>query len=571
MPSAAAQPLAAIPTVDSELLTLVNRLCDQHASAADCQRLEALLSDPAHPDAIAVYCAMMEVHVSLRWRWHAGSRGQWLPAGSVASPVARQPRRVAAAASEPQPRGVLPTAATRPAGGTAQASPQGSAFERLRSWFQGLGKTATLAIVFQAAIVLLALALAVLGQAWQGAPSSIAKDGPARIVGADEALWSMATGELVVGDTLAAGRQLRLTKGLVEIDYGPAVTVVLEGPATFTLPSGKSLALDRGRAAVTVHEAGKDGASGQSVFVVQTPSATISDRGTRFGVAVDPQGQTDVHVFEGLVDCGGRGLSNALLGDWFTSFFGSWFSSGPQRLSAGEAAAIDWHGSVSRLPQAVPRQFARALPPRDALAWNAAQATRIYRDPLVAAGPLTGSQPAAHGGVGDARWSAPATGWTLTASGLEARGPGSASLPFVPVAGRVYRLAVELTVTAGGSDWAAIGFSGPPKPANQVLTCGWMLQRQSTELDPNGLFVGADEASLQFSSGDRKTGRRTFVVLLDTRPARWTVTFVADGTRLETEQLPPAARIESVGLSCFGSAQAIFSSFSLSFLASKEN
>jgi hypothetical protein len=320
-----------------------------------------------------------------------------------------------------------------------------------------------------------------------------------------------------------------------------------------------------------VHAAGKDGDSGQPAFVVQTPSATISDRGTRFGVAVDPQGQTDVHVFEGLVDCGGRGLSNALLGDWFTSFFGSWFSSGPPRLSAGEAAAIDWHGSVSRLPQAVPRQFARALPPRDALAWNAAQATRIYRDPLVAAGPLTGSQPAAHGGVGDARWSAPATGWTLTASGLEARGPGSASLPFVPVAGRVYRIAVELLVTAGGNDWAAVGFSGPARPASPVLTCGWMLQRQSTELDPNGLFVGADEPSLQFSSGDRKTGRRTFVVLLDTRPAQWTVTFIADGVRLETEQLPPAARIESVGLSCFGSAQAIFSSFSLSFLASKEN
>jgi hypothetical protein len=283
---------------------------------------------------------------------------------------------------------------------------------------------------------------------------------------------------------------------------------------------------------------------------VQTPSTTVSDLGTRFGVAVDLWGKTEVHVFEGLVECSARGF----------------LLSRSQQVSAGEAAAVTWNGGLSRLPEAVPQQFARALPPTNALTWDASKEVVIYRDPLAAAGPLTGTQSAGRGGAGEARWSAPAAGWTLTPSGLEAAVPGSASLPFTPVAGRVYRLAVEVTVTVGGNEWAAVGFSGPSQPENPVLAHGWMFQRHSTDPDPNGLFVGADRASLQFSSGDRTTGRRSFVVLLDTRPARWTVTFIADGKRLDTEHLPPSARIQSVCLACFGSAQAVFSSFSLSFL-----
>ena len=514
------RPLAALPAVESELFTLINRLCEATATQADYGRLESLLANPDMPEAIDVYCATMELHSSLRWRWQTGPAG-WLPAAATGRP--RAPVREA------------------------------DAMHGRAGWlvarFRGLGKTAALAMLLQAAVILVAVIAVILGQPRQKNPTIAREATVPRVIAADDAVWTPGTGALEVGRTVPAGRHLRLTRGLIEIACGQT-TCVVEGPAVFSLVGPRSLWLDRGRVAVAVGEAASSRPPGQPAFVVRTPSTTVSDLGTRFGIAVDAWGRTEVHVFEGLVECDARGF----------------LLSRSQQVSAGEAAAVTWNGSLSPLAEAVPKQFARALPPTDALTWDASKEIVVYRDPLAAAGPLAGTQSAGRGGAGEGRWSAPAAGWTLTPSGLEAAAPGSASLPFTPVAGRIYRLAVDLTVTAGGNEWAAIGFSGPSQPENPVLACGWMFQRHSTELDPNGLFVGADQASLQFSSGDRKQGRRTFVVLLDTRPSRWTVTFIADGKRLDTEHLPPSARIQSVGLACFGSAHAVFSSFSLSFL-----
>lgn len=197
--------------------------------------------------------------------------------------------------------------------------------------------------------------------------------------------------------------------------------------------------------------------------------------------------------------------------------------------------------------------------------WDESRAVVVFRDACSGAGPLAGTAASSRGGAGDARWTAPA-GWRVTDSGLEATSPGSASLPFVPQSGRIYRLAVDLTLTAGRNDWAAFGFSGPPDPASGILHSAWMLQRHSTDLDTNAVFIGSDVASLRFSASDRVTGRRRLAILLDTTRPRWTVTFVADGRRLKTDIMPEGTRIASVALACQSTARAIFSSFSLSCL-----
>jgi hypothetical protein len=95
-----------------------------------------------------------------------------------------------------------------------------------------------------------------------------------------------------------------------------------------------------------------------------------------------------------------------------------------------------------------------------------------------------------------------------------------------------------------------------------------MLQRHSTDLDTNAVFIGADVKSLRFSASDRVMGRRQLAILLDTTRPRWTVTFVADGRRLKTDIMPEGTRIASVALACQSTARALFSSFSLSYLPS---
>lgn len=558
------RPLAAIPAVESELFTLINRLCDAAATQADCTRLDSLLTDPAMPDAIDVYCAAMEVHASLLWRWHTAPAG-FQPVGP--QPVGQQRQAVTPAppqAGAASRRNTAPPRSPQP--NTQGRKPAtGSAGERapadrvlpwfIPAWLMGLGRPAALAVVLQAAVIAAAILLAIVGQYWHPDQTATTSVACGSIVAIKNALWVSPERPPQVGDLFMTGERLELAAGLVEIACDSGALVVLEGPARFELSSPHSASLLRGRLTATVGKAGGGplpaaSASG-SLFTVQTPSAVVRDRGTQFGVEVDAAGKTSVHVFEGLVECAGRGFGTATMA----------------KLTAGEGAAVDQRGAVRRLAESSPEPFARGLSSVTEIDWEESRAIIVFRDACSGAGPLAGTAASSRGGAGDARWTAPA-GWRLTDSGLEAPSPGSASLPFVPQAGRIYRLAVDLTVTAGQNDWAAFGFSGPPDPASGILHSAWMLQRHSTDLDTNAVFIGADVKSLRFSASDRVMGRRQLAILLDTTRPRWTVTFVADGRRLKTDIMPEGTRIASVALACQSTARALFSSFSLSYLPS---
>jgi len=137
---------------------------------------------------------------------------------------------------------------------------------------------------------------------------------------------------LPVGSELFEGQQVQLATGLAEVHFANGARVILEGPARFDLVSRGRLFLHEGRLAaqVPVQAAG---------FTVGVAGALVIDRGTEFGVLVEPQGPFEVHVLAGCVDLQPEG-QNA----WAKPA-----AAAARRLHAGQAVRV-----VHALPGAMP-------------------------------------------------------------------------------------------------------------------------------------------------------------------------------------------------------------------------
>ena len=127
----------------------------------------------------------------------------------------------------------------------------------------------------------------------QGATYKDATD-VARITATRNCLWAEAEKNLGFGSRLTSGQRLDLTTGLVEITFNDGAVVVLEGPATFDVQSPGKAQLDEGRLAAVVPERAHG-------FEVTTARLNVVDLGTEFGLMAEPEGTTEVHVFNGLV------------------------------------------------------------------------------------------------------------------------------------------------------------------------------------------------------------------------------------------------------------------------------
>ena len=115
----------------------------------------------------------------------------------------------------------------------------------------------------------------------------------ARLTQTFEAKWSDGTATLEGAD-LVAGQQLNLRQGLAEIRFLSGARLILEGPATFDLDARDGALLHAGKLTANV--------PGEAAGVtIRTPSAVVVDRGTEFGMAVDENGRSEVHVFAGTV------------------------------------------------------------------------------------------------------------------------------------------------------------------------------------------------------------------------------------------------------------------------------
>ena len=138
-----------------------------------------------------------------------------------------------------------------------------------------------------------------------------------RITGMVDCKWA---GTALDSPGVPVGTKYELASGLMEITYDTGAKVLLQGPVTYEVESATGGYLAVGRLTARVDKKGS-GFSGQGseisnsqdprpktqdprpnpLFSVRTPTATVTDLGTEFGVEVDKQGGTSSHVFRGSV------------------------------------------------------------------------------------------------------------------------------------------------------------------------------------------------------------------------------------------------------------------------------
>jgi hypothetical protein len=146
----------------------------------------------------------------------------------------------------------------------------------------------------------------------------------------DHLLQPIATVSGVWGGTLHLGQ--RLTTGVLEIPHGRAeltfdcgAVVAISGPAKINLLNEYRLFVDRGELSANVPP--------QAVgFVILTPTSHILDLGTSFALRVAHDGDTELHVAEGLVEATALATPN----------------SGPTQYTKLESARFS-KGSVERV------------------------------------------------------------------------------------------------------------------------------------------------------------------------------------------------------------------------------
>ena len=385
----------------------------------------------------------------------------------------------------------------------------------------------------------------IVSAAWRGLRSNARPALPAgvlaQIVALSDPVWADAGQPRHEGDSLQAGGLLALERGLAEIVFASGATVVLEAPAIFEVIDGGAAKLVRGRLTATL-----DRPTGP--FAIHTPTAVATDRGTQFGVEVDPSGKTDVRVFQGLVEL----VALASLG-----------TAEPLRLSAGHAGEVDAAGRISRIDAPASKKFVTSVPKRPPVKralpfkWDDASAVTIYSDAFLGLGPL--------GGTGEAKWVAPQDGWRLAAEtrSLEVTTTGAAFLPFKPEPGHVYRLAVTMHVKSGGIGWAAIGFAAAANTRLATLDHAWMLQRHDAKSQANLAYKGP-QLTGDVSRGDRLSGEQRRTVVLDTTGPRWKAFFLAgDEVVGQCSYDVPPDQISHVAISVFPNTVVSFRDFSL--------
>ena len=523
---------AALPDPGSELSRLTAAFLEGSLSMVDRDRLVALLREP---EARAAYRKIVWLHANLMRLWS-------------------REIDLASLSSQPESTSGDAAAAAAATGGAGWSEWSAQWFSR-RLTGRAAAVAGGLALALIVATIVLIAGVGLLGPS---RPPTLVR--PPRAAGAIAEVaavelpeWMPDANRWLLWDGLLPGSVLELQSGRIELAFDGGTKLLLEGPASFVVDGPKAVSLRRGKATVTVRGGGA--ADGRSRFTLQTPSATLTDIGTSFGVMVDKAGETSVTVFDGLVDLLPR-IDGAL----------------PLRLAAGESGEAS-RRQPARKAEPRGKRFVRSLPKTspDLLAslakygWDEARATPIYRDAFDGSGPLNGSKPSGRGGVGENAWTAPAEGWEINSGGgaIVVTNHGAAVMPFEPQPDHLYLMSADIEAISGGIGWGAVGF------ANSGLTTGylpngpWMLQRHDAAKHRNQCFAGPGETR-SVRRGDRLTGRQTRAILLDTTGPTWRVVFFADGHAVGESSVASAAAITHVCLSTFPNTQVVFRSFLVS-------
>lgn len=145
----------------------------------------------------------------------------------------------------------------------------------------------------------------------------------ATVVQEVDCVWGDKEHPIYVGQRLS-NEELVLNRGVAEIRFDSGVTIVIEAPSQISIESPSSALLTSGKVVLKGGEA-------EITFSLHTPTATLIDIGTEYGVSVGPTGKTEVHVFEGEVAAALRiGNSEKKIA---------------QHLTEGQAGVIDVSGT----------------------------------------------------------------------------------------------------------------------------------------------------------------------------------------------------------------------------------
>ncbi len=140
--------------------------------------------------------------------------------------------------------------------------------------------------------------------------------------------------------TLAAGKTLKVERGVVAVELNRYTKSIVEGPAQVRLMDRKgNVELKSGKAFFDV-------APGGSGFQVKFPGGVINDIGTKFGVDVQANGSVAMRVLEGQIQVTDTGGSVKI-------------------INAGEALEWSTKGEKNVTPAAT--QFLQALPQEEVI------------------------------------------------------------------------------------------------------------------------------------------------------------------------------------------------------------
>jgi hypothetical protein len=157
----------------------------------------------------------------------------------------------------------------------------------------------------------------------------------AKLSRVQEAEWAEGQIGAAAGSHLLAGHRLRLRHGLAEVTFNDGAVVVVEGPAHFVVNDTGEGTLQQGRLRALVPP--------QAIgFKLWTPRMEIVDLGTEFGVGVDSQEATEVHVLQGRVA---------------VSPVGERSSAQRMVLAAGQAWKIEVGGGTGQAIASAPQRF----------------------------------------------------------------------------------------------------------------------------------------------------------------------------------------------------------------------
>ncbi|MBI1371518.1 MAG: hypothetical protein GC159_01970 [Phycisphaera sp.] len=259
-----------------ELTALLGRYCDGTATSADHERLAELIRDDA--EARRHYLRYMALHADLQWN---ATAEMGLP--------------MACDAEQPETYS-LSRALT---GGADHSSGSAPAL----SYFAYFTRIAA-AIVVVASLVVAVMALSRSGHNDGGdelaevAPAMVRPTTVATVVDVTNAEWAdEASADMLQPGTSLEPGALHLRRGSAQLVLGRGSIVTMLGDTKLEMIGDNACRLLRGRIAVYVPE----WAIG---FTVHTPSAMVTDLGTEFGVEVDGNDRTEVHVFQGIVEVG---------------------------------------------------------------------------------------------------------------------------------------------------------------------------------------------------------------------------------------------------------------------------